>query len=623
MKKGVRRWFLPGMGLGWGIVLLVLAGILPFNPHFIDEPLLAVLVMMVVPALLGGGVALLIAAIGGRVLRTRRRLDEVWVTRARRAMLLCGLGLLVVCVTSWLAPPRTLNTRLLIYGVDGATFDILDTIRPLGMTPNLDRMMERGASGKLRSVEPLLSPILWTTIASGQPIEKHGIAGFHTTNPECKAARIWDIAESHGMVVGMYKWLVTYPPREVRGFMVPGWLATGTESHPADLGFARSFEQGQKARTGGKANAGGAPVDTVGPLGFAIEGTRHGLRLSTLAAATRLSLEGKFTDMHEGERLLKVHMLRAQIDRDLFLGLMERYDPAVATFTYYPTDAVAHRSWRYYEPDKFGGVDAAGRDLWDSIPATYRQADDFLADFQEYLPASATVMILSDHGMQPAGKNGSAIFGIRGGQVKQQLEDQGAVVDVAQVGMKVTVAVGADSPVAAEAVKELLAQFTVAGKPMFFIEELSDGVLGLTMAIGGDLAAKAGETVQLPDGEPLPLEQFLRTRADFSGVHQADGVILISGPNIRASELIDGADLYDVAPTALATLGLPPSADMPGRVLENVFVEAPELPDGPESYSDLLVTHDFVVVEGSATGDAALEERLRALGYVDSPGEDP
>ena len=143
------------------------------------------------------------------------------------------------------------------------------------------------------------------------------------------------------------------------------------------------------------------------------------------------------------------------------------------------------------------------------------------------------------------------------------------------------------------------------------------------MAIGGDLAAKKEQSVLLPDGEQLSLDQFLRTRADFSGVHQSDGVLFISGPNIRASEIIDGADLYDVAPTLLAALGIPASADMPGRVLGDVFVKMPELPSGPDSYSDLLAGHDFVAVQGSATGDAALEERLRALGYVDSPGEDP
>ena len=119
------------------------------------------------------------------------------------------------------AAATPIATRLLVVGVDGATFDRIDEMD----LPAFSRLAAEGSRGTLSSMEPMFSPLLWTTIASGKPPRDHGIHGFDVHADDALVPRFWDIAESQGLRIGVYKWLVTYPPREVDGFVVPAWLA--------------------------------------------------------------------------------------------------------------------------------------------------------------------------------------------------------------------------------------------------------------------------------------------------------------------------------------------------------------------------------------------------------------
>ena len=621
MNTRITRWLMPGMGLGWAASLLALGWVLPSNLTFVDDRLAGALLLLVLPALVGAVVGVLIAALFRWAWRGSITVDVLWLGRIRWLSFATGIVVLAACLVSNLLPPSRVHTRLMVYGVDGATWTVIDALRPLDMLPAFEELESSGASGTLLSIEPMLSPLVWTTIASGQPLDGHGIAGFHVKNTDCKAARFWDVLESKERVVGTYKWLVTYPPRETTGFQVPGWLATGPEMVPRDLEFTRVFEQSRRAEYRGKATD-----SSVGTLQYVSQGVRHGLQLSTLVNSVRFSLASRTVKWDDAERLRRTHELRAEIDIDLFFGLLERFDPDVATFTYYPTDSVAHRTWRYFEPDKFGGVDEKTARMWDAIPSTYRQADEILAQIRDRLPPDAHILVLSDHGMCAAGgEGGVAVYGLRAGQVDRALKESGAAADVSQVGMKVTVAVAPDGPVSEEDVRALVRRFSVGGQPLFKVETVSNGVFGLTLALQGDLEARTSEPVTLPDGGTTPLETFLRMRADYSGVHHEEGVIFVAGPNIKRGVRIEDADLYDVAPTLLAMMEVPQSDEMIGRVLTEVFEQPPELKDGPESYDDLVSRSVFIEAEDGASraGDEALDERLRALGYVDGPAPTP
>ena len=72
----------------------------------------------------------------------------------------------------------SLARRILIIGLDGATFDILDPLMAAGRMPNLKGLIETGASGILYSTKPPITPAAWTTFMTGKGPGRHGIVDF-------------------------------------------------------------------------------------------------------------------------------------------------------------------------------------------------------------------------------------------------------------------------------------------------------------------------------------------------------------------------------------------------------------------------------------------------------------
>jgi arylsulfatase A-like enzyme len=109
------------------------------------------------------------------------------------------------------------------------------------------------------------------------------------------------------------------------------------------------------------------------------------------------------------------------------------------------------------------------------------------------------------------------------------------------------------------------------------------------------------------------------------------GILIAAGPRIvprppskplaslERSDLAEVGSIFDITPTLLALLDLPPGADMPGRVLT-------ELIDVPSEQIRRIPSHDSVAwraQRASLTGDdvqpraeEARLEQLRALGYI-------
>ena len=72
--------------------------------------------------------------------------------------------------------------RVLILGLDGVDPDTVNLLVSEGKLPNFARLKREGAEGRLISEKPLLSPVIWTTIATGKTPDRHGIGGFTAVN---------------------------------------------------------------------------------------------------------------------------------------------------------------------------------------------------------------------------------------------------------------------------------------------------------------------------------------------------------------------------------------------------------------------------------------------------------
>ena len=98
------------------------------------------------------------------------------------------------------------------------------------------------------------------------------------------------------------------------------------------------------------------------------------------------------------------------------------------------------------------------------------------------------------------------------------------------------------------------------------------------------------------------------------------GMLLMAGPRVRQGARIEGASVYDIAPTMLTMLGMPRARDMSGRVLEEAL-RTEMFPEELLKGSVRTYEHREPIprVEGSQDqeADEEMRKRLRSLGYIE------
>jgi len=105
--------------------------------------------------------------------------------------------------------------RLLLVGWDSADWKIINPIMDSGGMPTLESLVSSGTSGNLTTLEPQLSPMLWTSIATGKMAYHHGVPGFTEVDPQSnaivpvsaatrKCQTIWEMLASKGLTVVRY-----------------------------------------------------------------------------------------------------------------------------------------------------------------------------------------------------------------------------------------------------------------------------------------------------------------------------------------------------------------------------------------------------------------------------------
>lgn len=569
-----------------GVALAVAAETL--NHAFVDDPWSLWIVAVALPGLFG--------LILGWLVRARESEVNLYLVVAE-ALVILGLPLVY--------GPRTVpELELVVLGVDGATWDVADPLIEEGRLPHLGRLREQGATGTLRAHEPMFSPLLWTTLATGVPPEEHGIRGFKVRSDRCLAPRFFDIAAHEGLRVGIYKWLVTWPPHPVQGFMVPAWLAPSPETWPKDMSWVKELELSRRLERK-------SVIARRSTLQLAWEGFRHGLRWSTLRQAATWALRERLSRPDPDERALNGQLLRARMDRDAFVFAVQHQRPQVATFTTYATDALGHRFWREYEPEAFTDVPEERVRLYgDAIPSAYTQADQILGEILELLPEDGRLVVLSDHGFQATqDAAGGTPVAPRTDRLEALLPEVVGPVQVARTGTRVVVTLdGADPASQREALERWLAGLTRAstGQPFFRWSPVEDSPRSLALDILEGRATEADLREDTVGGEPLA--DWARPFEGHWGDHHPMGLIALWGPGVEAQRL--EADALDVAPTLLAALDIPASRTMDGQAL--VWPELPRvrswdraIPLYPES------------TEPDAEPEVN-EEMLQELGYLDA-----
>jgi len=123
------------------------------------------------------------------------------------------------------------NRQVLLLGWDGADWKIIHQLLDKGQMPALERLMRQGVRGHVSTLKPSLSPLLWSTIATGKLADKHNILGFTEPSPDGAGVRpvssaswgckpLWSIVSERGQKSAVVNWLATHPADIMQGTVV-------------------------------------------------------------------------------------------------------------------------------------------------------------------------------------------------------------------------------------------------------------------------------------------------------------------------------------------------------------------------------------------------------------------
>jgi predicted AlkP superfamily phosphohydrolase/phosphomutase len=503
--------------------------------------------------------------------------------------------------------------RILVIGLDGATWAVIDRLLKTGRLPNLGRLIEKGTRCTSSAIEPALSPIIWTSLASGKRPEKHGVTHFFGTANHVRCKRLWDILERPDRPIGVFAWPVTWPPRPAYGFIVPSLFARAKDTFPSELRFVKDME-------------GGAGKGWGERLSLMRTAMRYGLRPTTAARIGTHMIGQKLGRYNNLDRFARPRFLKLDTHLDIYEFLIGEYRPYFASFYLNQTDAFSHRFWRYYEPQHFPDVtEAEIKRYGDVIPRIYEMADRAVGRLMKLANEDTLIVVVSDHGFEAAntaagrGKFCGRIFGDRLLEMLDLTHQASYVNHRDWVIMKLSKAANQRR---AE-VLDLLGKFRVRElkAPLLHVTEDQTGEIVIkihdrTHLYGDDIDLNALHVDYLDQGRPfLDLVQpDYDERA--SGVHHPDGIAIFSGPGVRLGGYVTQASVLDITPTVLALLGMPVGRDMDGRVLTGVIAPG-FLEQRPLTYVD---TYDTDLELNEVEDEPVSEElmaRLRALGYIE------
>lgn len=522
----------------------------------------------------------------------------VWVT----PLILVGILTIIRLSSGFLGSVgATASPSVVILGMDGANWPIIDRLIGRGELPNFERLKAEGAFGVLLSDEPTLSPRVWTTIATGVEPEVHGATDFFSTQESIREPRIWEIASVEGeRTIGVWEWLLTWPPARLEGFIVPGWLTRGVETQPEDLEFFQRFREPGPEYSG-----------LGGKMRLALSSYWHGARLPTLVNAGVSTIRLARMKPEERRNRPDSTLIHAEMSSDLFLARWRQDQPAFSSLILYATVSLAHRFWIDFEPEAFEMKEAwvdKGRG-W-ILPAAYKQGDRVLGRLMRELPEDALLMVLSDHGTK-ANQDSFTKYSIRAENLIEALGMEGRLAGFSVGRLLQMREIEPDSSSDIPRFVEILESATVSGEPLFTVEAGAAPFYRVSVRGNPDVEEPADIA-----GKQADLSKLLFRRR-VSGDHTLEGILAMWGQGIRPGAALRQAVLRDVAPTALTYLGLPMSRRMSGRFLDEAFTDRARSRLRPKVVDDYSFTVRDLHGETADSPEEDVRERLRALGYLE------
>jgi len=288
-----------------------------------------------------------------------------------------------------------LAKRTLLIGWDAADWKVITPLIDAGKMPNLKRFLDAGVMGNLCTLYPVLSPMLWTSIATGKRAYKHGIHGFSEPDPNTGGVRpisnlsrktkaIWNILNQEGKQCNVVCWWPTDPVEPINGVMVSNHYQSAPKQNlnpwqmkPGTVTPERLIEPLAKLRIAPWQIQGRQLINFV-PRAAEIDQSQD-VRLYSVAKILA--------------ECATVHAAATSIMRNEPWDFMAVYYDAI--------DHFGHGFMRYHPP-RSPWISKRDFELYSGVIETaYRFHDMMLGTLMELAGDDTTIVLVSDHGFHP------------------------------------------------------------------------------------------------------------------------------------------------------------------------------------------------------------------------------
>jgi predicted AlkP superfamily phosphohydrolase/phosphomutase/tetratricopeptide (TPR) repeat protein len=334
------------------------------------------------------------------------------------------------------------NTRarkkVLLIGWDAADWKIANPLIDQGLMPTLDDFINHGVIGNLATLRPILSPMLWNSIATGKRPDKHGILGFMEPDPQTGGVRpvtstsrkvkaIWNILTQKGYKSHVIGWFAGHPAEPINGVSVSDLFpyAVGALDKPWPL-----------------------PSGAVYPENLRDEFAKLRMHPAEVSEAAILPWIPKAAEIDQEkdkglQSFAKILSENCSIHNAATWILQNEEWDFLAVY-YNGIDHFCH-GFMHYHPPKMDGIPEEKFEIYkDVVNGAYRFHDMMLQTLLDLAGPEATVILVSDHGFHsdhlrprgiPAEPAGPAVqhrqFGVvcmKGENIKQDERIYGATL---------------------------------------------------------------------------------------------------------------------------------------------------------------------------------------------------
>lgn len=308
--------------------------------------------------------------------------------------------------------PTRLAGKVLLVGWDGADWKLIRPLVAAGRMPRLAKLIQAGASGNLASLRPTLSPMLWTSLATGKRPPKHGVHGFREPRPGADGVRavsstsrttkaVWNILTQRGLRSHCVNWYASHPAEPISGVCVSDRFAVT----PPGPGRPWPTEDGAVHPPQVR--------DVVAQLRLRPEEIDGAALLPFVPGAARV-------DQSRDKRLLACAAIlaRTATTHGAITWCLEHRPWDFAAVLYNGIGQFSHHFMDYHPPARHG-VSAEDFDLYQGVvSAAYQFHDMMLGRLLDLAGDDVTVLIVSDHAHRPPAPGPA---GAAGGELELEL----------------------------------------------------------------------------------------------------------------------------------------------------------------------------------------------------------